>query len=62
MGGYFVEEIEEFEETVEGGVEKEAEEVGQSENDSMAMVLYGKPTAYVLPSEVVCLIRNLKPW
>lgn len=62
MGGYFVEEIEEVEETVEGGVEKEAEDVGQSENDSMAMVLYGKPTAYVLPSEVVCLIKNLKPW
>ncbi|KAG2328547.1 hypothetical protein Bca52824_011275 [Brassica carinata] len=52
MGGYFVEEIEEVEETVEGGVEKEAEDIGKSENDSMVMVLYGKPTAYVLPSEV----------
>ncbi|KAG2311564.1 hypothetical protein Bca52824_023121 [Brassica carinata] len=52
MGGYFVEEIEEVEEMVEGGVEKEAEDVGKSENDSMAMVLYVKPTAYVLPSEV----------
>ncbi|KAG2322946.1 hypothetical protein Bca52824_016159 [Brassica carinata] len=58
MGGYFVEEIEEVEETVEGGVEKEAEDVGQSENNSMAMVLYGKPTAYVLPSEVVSSPRN----
>ncbi|KAG2328327.1 hypothetical protein Bca52824_011055 [Brassica carinata] len=36
MGGYFVEEIEEVEETVEGGVEKEAEDVGQSENDSVS--------------------------
>ncbi|KAG2307522.1 hypothetical protein Bca4012_083458 [Brassica carinata] len=59
MGGYFVEEIEEVEETVEGGVVKEAEEVGQSENDSMAMVLYGKPTAYVLPSEVCHKSHNV---
>ncbi|KAG2304263.1 hypothetical protein Bca52824_032914 [Brassica carinata] len=51
MSGYFVDEIEEVEETVEEGVEKEAEDVGQSENNSLAMVLYGKPTAYVLPSE-----------
>ncbi|KAL0802386.1 hypothetical protein Bca101_057562 [Brassica carinata] len=65
MGGYFVEEIEEVKETVEGGVEKEAEDVGQSENDTMAMVLYGKPIAYVLPSEVVCHeshnVGNLAP-
>ncbi|KAG2311666.1 hypothetical protein Bca52824_023223 [Brassica carinata] len=59
MGGYFVEEIEEVEETVEGGVEKEAEDVGQSENDSMAMVLYGKLTTYVLPSEVYHELHNV---
>lgn len=58
VGGYVVEEVEEADAVeVEGGVEKETEEVGKSEYHSMAIVLYGKPKAYVPASEVVCLIK-----
>lgn len=60
LGGYVVEEVEEVvNDAVEGGIEKEVEDVEQSPYHSMVMILYGKPKAYVFASEVVCLIRTI---